>query len=75
MKRPAVPTAELVQRLADIVGPAHVLTDPAAQLSHLREWRDLYAGRTAIVLKPGSVEDVSRILALAHASGSTATFP
>ena len=67
MNRPAAPTAELMQRLAAIVGPAHALTDPAAQLSHLREWRERYAGRTAIVLKPGSVEEVSRILALAHA--------
>jgi FAD/FMN-containing dehydrogenase len=65
--RSTAPTAELIQRLAAIVGPAHALTDPRAQLSHLREWRELYAGRTAIVLKPGSVEEVSRILALAHA--------
>ena len=67
MNRPAAPTAELMQRLAAIVGPAHALTDPAAQLSHLREWRELYAGRTAIVLEPRSVEEVSRILARAHA--------
>jgi hypothetical protein len=40
MMRPAVPTAELMHRLAAIVGPAHVLTDPAAQLSHPREWRE-----------------------------------
>ena len=42
MRRPAVPTDELIQRLAAIVGPAH------AELSHLREWRELYAGRTAV---------------------------
>ena len=66
MNRPAAPT-ELMQRFAAIVGPARALTDPAAQLSHLREWRELYAGRTAIVLEPGSVEEVSRILARAHA--------
>jgi FAD/FMN-containing dehydrogenase len=65
--RAATPTAEVIERLAAIVGPARVLCDPSAQLSHLREWRDLYAGCAAILLKPGSVEEVSGILALAHA--------
>jgi FAD/FMN-containing dehydrogenase len=68
MKSPsAAPTAELIERLAAIVGPAHALTDRDAQLSHLREWRGLYVGRAAIALKPGSVQELSRILALAHA--------
>jgi FAD/FMN-containing dehydrogenase len=48
------------------VGPAHALTDPDAQLPYLREWRDTYFGRAAAVLRPGSTEEVSRILALAN---------
>src|SRR5262245_50004384 len=60
------PTPELVARLADIVGPAHALTDPDQQLPYLREWRDRYEGRASVVLRPGSTEEVSRILALAH---------
>jgi FAD/FMN-containing dehydrogenase len=40
----------------------------------LREWRKLYQGKTPLVLKPGSTEEVSRILALAHETG-TAVVP
>ena len=32
----------------------------------LREWRDLYFGRAAVVLRPGSTAEVSQILALAN---------
>jgi FAD/FMN-containing dehydrogenase len=63
------PTPELVARLAGIVGLAHALTDPDQQLPYLREWRDRYEGRASVVLRPGSTEEVSRILALAHEHG------
>jgi FAD/FMN-containing dehydrogenase len=57
---------ELVARFAAIVGEAHALTDPDQQLPYLREWRDTYFGRSALVLRPGSTAEVSAILALAH---------
>lgn len=60
------PTPELIARLTEIVGPGHALTDPDQQLPYLREWRDLYIGKTPVVLRPGSTEEVSRILALAN---------
>ncbi len=67
-KRPelAAPTPELIAKLAEIVGPEHALTDPDQQLPYLREWRDLFIGRSPVVLRPGSTEEVSRILALAN---------
>jgi FAD/FMN-containing dehydrogenase len=65
----AAPTAELIARFTEIVGPAHALTDPDQQLPYLREWRDRYIGRTPLVLRPGSTEEVARILALAHEAG------
>jgi FAD/FMN-containing dehydrogenase len=58
---------ELVARFAAIVGPQHALTDPDQQLPYLREWRDMYEGRASLVLRPGSTEEVSQILALANA--------
>lgn len=61
------PTAELISKFTEIVGAAHALVDPDVQLPYLREWRELYVGRAAVVLRPGSTEDVSRILALANA--------
>lgn len=33
---------------------------------YLTEWRDKYVGRAAMVLRPGSVDEVSQILALAN---------
>jgi FAD/FMN-containing dehydrogenase len=58
--------ADLVARLRAITGPQHALTDPEAQLPYLREWRELYEGRASIVLRPGSTQEVSQILALAN---------
>ena len=62
-------TPELMARLRAIVGPEHALTDPAQQLPYLREWRDKYEGQASIVLRPGTTEQVSQILALAHEAG------
>lgn len=61
----AAPTPELISRLAGIVGREHALTDPADQAAHLTEPRGLYRGRTPLVLRPGSTDEVSRILAAA----------
>ncbi|HRY07305.1 MAG TPA: FAD-binding oxidoreductase [Hyphomicrobiaceae bacterium] len=72
MSRPAdiaplnAPTPDLVARFIDIVGPTQALVDPAAQAPYLKEWRDRYVGKTPLVVRPGSVEEVSRILALAN---------
>ena len=72
MSRPAdlsplgAPTPELISRFIDIVGPTQAVVDPAAQAPYLREWRDRYIGATPLVLRPGSTDEVSRILALAN---------
>jgi FAD/FMN-containing dehydrogenase len=63
------PTPDLIARLTGIVGAEHALTDPDQQLPYLREMRDLYVGRTPLVLRPGTVEQVSRILSLANEAG------
>jgi FAD/FMN-containing dehydrogenase len=59
----------LVARFAAIVGREHALTDPDLQLPYVREMRDLYDGRSSLVLRPGSTQEVSRILALANEHG------
>ncbi len=56
----------LIARFAALVGPAGAITDPEAMAPHLVEWRDRYRGRTPLVLKPGTVEEVSAILRLAQ---------
>src|SRR5438105_12247130 len=63
-------SAELLSRFAAIVGEKYAITDPQAQLPYLTEMRDLYRGRTPLVLRPGSVAEVSQILALANETGT-----
>jgi FAD/FMN-containing dehydrogenase len=67
--KPTVLSPDLIARFAAIVGPQHALTDPDQQLPYLREWRDMYEGRASVVLRPGTTEEVSKILALACEHG------
>jgi FAD/FMN-containing dehydrogenase len=60
----------MLPRLATIVGPAHVITDPEVLAPNLREWRDLYTGSALCMVRPGSTAEVSAILRLAHESGT-----
>ena len=57
---------DLLQRFAQIVGERYAITDPAMQEPYLKEMRDLYRGHSAMVLRPGSVAEVSAILKLAN---------
>ncbi|MBS0234264.1 MAG: FAD-binding oxidoreductase [Proteobacteria bacterium] len=67
--RTKTPSQDLIARFADIVGETNALTRPEDQAGYLREWRDRYTGKTPVVLRPGSTDEVSRILALAYAEG------
>ena len=60
---------ELVARFVAIVGPKNAITDSAEQVSYLVEERGLYRGHTPVVLRPGTVDEVSAILKLAHEIG------
>ena len=64
------PSTATLARLAEVVGRAHALTDPAAQAAYLTEWRGLWSGRSPMVLRPGSTGEVSRLLAIAHETGT-----
>jgi FAD/FMN-containing dehydrogenase len=63
----AVPPA-LLDRLRAVVGPRGVVDDPEAIEPYLREWRGLYRGATALVLRPSSTEEVAEIVRLAAAA-------
>ncbi len=59
----------MLQALGAIVGARHVVTDAADMAPHLREWRDLYRGKAACVVRPGSTAEVSALMALASMHG------
>ncbi|MDQ0347138.1 FAD-binding oxidoreductase [Ancylobacter vacuolatus] len=52
----------LLAALAQRIGAAHVLTDPADMAPYLHEERGLYRGEAPAVLRPGSTEEVAFIV-------------
>jgi len=61
---------DLLARFASIVGEKFAITDPQSQTPYLVEMRDLFRGHTPMVLRPGSVAEVSAILKLANETGT-----
>lgn len=57
--------ADLAARFAALVDASGALSDPDLIAPFIREERDLFMGRTRLVLRPRSVEEVSAILKLA----------
>lgn len=60
----------LLDRFAAIVGDAYAMRAPADIEPFLTEPRGLWNGSTPLVLRPGSVEEVSAILRLASETGT-----
>ena len=60
------PAPDLLPRFAAIVGEKYAVTDPAALEPFLIEGRGIYHGRTSMLLRPGSVDEVAAILKLAN---------
>ncbi|QDC02883.1 FAD-binding oxidoreductase [Mesorhizobium sp. 8] len=60
----------LIARFAAIIGDRYALTDQAEIGPYLTERRGLWHGATPLVLRPGSVEEVSRIMRLASETGT-----
>jgi len=61
-----VPSDDDLNRLVEIVGQKNAIRDEAAMAPFLSEWRDLYVGKAALILKPGSREQVAEILDFAN---------
>ena len=56
------PDGRLIAHLANIVGDNNAITDTELQEPYLREWRDRYIGKTPLVLRPDTTDQVSQIL-------------
>jgi FAD/FMN-containing dehydrogenase len=65
--QPAAPplSPELIARFRSIVGDKYAVTDAADIAPYLTEERDLFHGRSPLVLRPGSTAEVSAICRLA----------
>ncbi|MBC7779760.1 MAG: FAD-binding oxidoreductase [Proteobacteria bacterium] len=55
---------DLLARLRDVLGPAHVLTDADAMAPALTDWRGFYHGLAAAVVRPSTTAEVAAIVEL-----------
>jgi FAD/FMN-containing dehydrogenase len=60
------PDTSLHARLATLVGATHVITHAPDMAAWLTEPRDLFHGRAACVVRPGSTAEVAAVLRLCH---------
>ncbi|MBI5922672.1 MAG: FAD-binding oxidoreductase [Betaproteobacteria bacterium] len=61
-------THRLIDALADIVGATQVLCNAADMAPFLNDWRGRYTGQALCVVRPGSTEEASRIVAACAAA-------
>src|SRR4051794_18784091 len=69
INKPATPplAPELIAQFRKIVGDKHAITDAADIEAYVTEERNLFHGRSPLVLRPGSTAEVSEICKLATA--------
>ncbi|MFK4488506.1 FAD-binding oxidoreductase [Bradyrhizobium sp. USDA 336] len=69
INKPATPplAPELIEQFRKIVGDRHAITDPTDIEPYVTEERNLFHGRSPLVLRPGSTAEVSAICKLASA--------
>jgi len=64
------PDDRLIKQFVDIVGATNAICEAQAMQPYLVERRQLYYGKAAAVLRPGTTQEVADILKLAHATGT-----
>jgi FAD/FMN-containing dehydrogenase len=52
------------------VGEKNTIRDAAGMAGYMTEWRDIWVGKSPLVMRPGSTEEVSHILKLARETGT-----
>lgn len=62
-------TPDLITRLTEALDPKAWSTDPGELAGHVSDWRGRYRGATPLLLKPGTTQEVSAILAQCNAAG------
>jgi FAD/FMN-containing dehydrogenase len=60
----------VVARIADVVGPQGLITDPADMEPYIVDWRGVYRGTTAAVVRPATTDEVAAVVKLCAKSGT-----
>ena len=63
----------MIERLAGIVGPAHLSTDADVLASRTVDWTGRYRGRARALVRPGSAEEVAAVLDVCRDAGVPVT--
>lgn len=61
--------AALLPAIRAIVGDRGLITDPADTAAYAQDWRKLYTGRTAAVIRPANTAEVAAVVKLAAQAG------
>ena len=64
------PSPSLLQALRAVLGAPGMLTDPGDTAPYATDWRGLYAGRTAAVLRPADTAQVAAVVRLCAEAGT-----
>ena len=56
----------LPSRLGEIVGSAHVLSDPAMMDQYVEDWSRRWRGDAQLVVRPGSTDEVAAVMRACH---------
>lgn len=59
----------LLKNLAEVVGLDHCLTDPDLRVSYEVDWTGRYRGHAPAVVRPGSIDELSAVMAMCHEAG------
>jgi len=62
--------ADTIARLKQAVGAKGFSEDPNEIAPHLEEWRSKYRGRSSLLLKPASTDEVAAILSICDETGT-----
>jgi FAD/FMN-containing dehydrogenase len=65
--------ADVLSKLKAVLGPSGWSEDPIKLEGKLLEWRGRWRGETPLLVLPGSVEEVSAVVAICHAHGVAIT--
>ena len=62
--------SQLIDQLRTIVGPQGLLTDKSDVEPYVQDWRGIYVGETAVVVRPASTEEVAAVVKACGQSGT-----
>ncbi len=64
------PTTDVLDRLKAVVGPKGFIADRREMAPYLGEWRELYHGRSPLVLRPATTAEVAGVVRLCYETGT-----